>query len=136
MTESEMHDINKDDLPTKDLCVISAIEKCIQSGDFRFVEPYVHYCIGKPKENINLEAEKPIVFDIFPQEIGGGYFFDFTRTVCFGSAPKSVKTLYDTVSGAYDYACSLLKVGRRTRDIEQKVCEFFERKGLQKLLIL
>jgi Xaa-Pro aminopeptidase len=71
----------------------------------------------------------PIVFDIFPQEIGGGYFFDFTRTVCFGSAPKAVKILYDTVSCAYDYACSLLKVGMRTRDVEHKVCEFFERKG-------
>ena len=71
----------------------------------------------------------PIVFDIFPQEIGGGYFFDFTRTVCFGSAPKPVKILYDTVSCAHDYACSLLKVGRKTRDIEQKVCEFFESKG-------
>ncbi len=71
----------------------------------------------------------PIVFDIFPQEIGGGYFFDFTRTVCFGSAPKSVRELYNTVSRAHDYACSLLKVGSRTRDIEHKVCEFFEREG-------
>jgi Xaa-Pro aminopeptidase len=71
----------------------------------------------------------PIVFDIFPQEIGGGYFFDFTRTVCFGFAPKHVKFLYNTVSCAHDYAISLLKVGKRTRDVEQKVCEFFERKG-------
>jgi Xaa-Pro aminopeptidase len=76
-----------------------------------------------------VRAGVPIVFDIFPQEIGGGYFFDFTRTVCFGFAPQPVKILYDTVSCAHDYACSLLKVGSRTRDIEQKVCKFFENKG-------
>lgn len=72
---------------------------------------------------------QPIVFDIYPQEADGGYFFDFTRTVCFGAVPRPLKLLYDTVSGAHDYACSLLKVGRKTRDVEQKVCEYFESNG-------
>ncbi len=81
-----------------------------------------------------VRAGVPIVFDIFPQEIGGGYFFDFTRTICFGFAPRHIKLLYNTVSCAHDYACSLLKVGSRTRDIEQKICEYFEEKGHRTLL--
>ncbi len=72
---------------------------------------------------------QPIVFDIFPQQIGGGYFFDFTRTVCFGPAARPLKDLYNTVSCAHDLALRSLRVGLRTRDIELKICEFFEKKG-------
>jgi Xaa-Pro aminopeptidase len=82
---------------------------------------------GRDRQQVKLG--KPIVFDIFPQEIGGGYFFDFTRTVCFGYAPKPLHTLYQTVVDSHRYAFSLLKLGRRTTDIEKKVCEFFEEKG-------
>ena len=38
---------------------------------------------------------KTIIFDIFPQEAGGGYFFDFTRTWCLDMRrkrrPNSIK---------------------------------------------
>lgn len=84
---------------------------------------------NKGRDRQPVKAGKTIVFDIFPQEIGGGYFFDFTRTVCFGYADKPVRKLYDTVAGARDYAFSLLKVGRRTRDVERKICEYFEKEG-------
>ncbi len=82
---------------------------------------------GQDRQPVKLG--KPIVFDIYPQEIGGGYFFDFTRTVCFGHAPDPVRDIYQTVADAHEYALSLLEVGRQTRDVEQKVCEFFEGKG-------
>ncbi|MGB7055181.1 MAG: M24 family metallopeptidase, partial [bacterium] len=82
---------------------------------------------GRDRQPVKLG--KPIVFDIFPQEIGGGYFFDFTRTVCFGHAPRPVRRLYQTVANAYEYAFLLLKTGRRTRDVEQRICEFFEKEG-------
>lgn len=84
---------------------------------------------NKGRDRQPVKTGKPIVFDIFPQEIGGGYFFDFTRTVCFGCADKPVRQLYDTVARARDYAISMLKVGRRTRDVEKKICEFFEKEG-------
>jgi Xaa-Pro aminopeptidase len=87
---------------------------------------------GRDRQPVKLG--QPIVFDIYPQEIGGGYFFDFTRTVCFGYATEPVRSLYNTVSRARDYAIALLKVGRRTRDVEQKMCEFFEREGHKTLL--
>lgn len=82
---------------------------------------------GRDRQPVKLG--KPIVFDIYPQEIGGGYFFDFTRTVCFGYASQPVRRLYQTVANAYEYAFLLLRTGRRTRDVEQKVCEFFEKEG-------
>lgn len=72
---------------------------------------------------------KTIVFDIFPQELGGGYFFDFTRTVCFGYASKKLKKIYKTVRDAQDYVVSMLKVGKRTVEIERSLCRFFEKNG-------
>jgi Xaa-Pro aminopeptidase len=47
---------------------------------------------GRDREAVTLG--KTIVFDIFPRERGGGYFFDFTRTICFGYAPDYVKAIY------------------------------------------
>jgi|UniRef100_A0A7V3VUA7 Xaa-Pro aminopeptidase len=70
---------------------------------------------------------KTIVFDIFPQEIGGGYYFDFTRTICFGFAPDKIKANYELVKEAQDIAFSSIKVGKRTIEIEKKVCEHFEK---------
>jgi Xaa-Pro aminopeptidase len=76
-----------------------------------------------------VKVGKPIVFDIFPQEIGGGYFFDFTRTICFGYAPEPVKRLHRTVEEAFENAFSEYRVGRLTSSVEQKVCKFFEKQG-------
>ncbi len=46
----------------------------------------------------------PIVFDLFPCEMGGGYFYDVTRTWCLGYAPDDVQQLYDQVLLAYSEA--------------------------------
>ncbi len=82
---------------------------------------------GRDRQPVRLG--KPIVFDIFPQEIGGGYFFDFTRTICFGYAPEPIKNLHRTVEDAFEYAYGELRVGNLTRPVEQKVCRFFEKQG-------
>jgi len=81
------------------------------------------------QDNQPVELGRTIVFDIYPQEIGGGYFFDFTRTVCFGFAPKRYEDIFRVVKEAQDYAYSLLKVGARTLEIEKQVCRFFEKHG-------
>jgi len=72
---------------------------------------------------------KTIVFDIFPQEVGGGYYFDFTRTICFGYAPKYLQAIYRTVKDAQDYAMELLSVGKGYRSVERAICNFFEKRG-------
>lgn len=86
------------------------------------------------KDNEPVKIGKTIVFDIFPQEIGGGYYFDFTRTVCFGNAPEYVKRDYELVKEAQDIAFENLKIGERTRDVEQEVCKYFEKNNHPTLL--
>ena len=82
---------------------------------------------GKDREAVRLGST--IVFDIFPQEIGGGYFFDFTRTICFGYAPSKIKEVYYVVSDVQDYIMDKLEVGRRTVNVERSVCRYFEKAG-------
>ncbi len=87
---------------------------------------------GRDREAVTLC--KTIVFDIFPRERGGGYFFDFTRTICFGHAPEHIRKVYKLVADAQDYAFSLFRSGTRCNKIGKAVCEFFEKAGHTTLL--
>lgn len=71
----------------------------------------------------------PIVFDIFPCEAGGGYFYDFTRTWCLGYAPEHVEALYSDVLDVYDKIYGTLKPETCCRDYQIDTCELFEAKG-------
>jgi Xaa-Pro aminopeptidase len=82
---------------------------------------------GNDRETVKLG--KTIVFDIFPQELGGGYFFDFTRTICFGFASKRIKELYAIVKGAQDFVFEQCRIGRLNRKIEESLCRYFEKHG-------
>lgn len=72
---------------------------------------------------------QPIVFDIFPCESGGGYFYDFTRTWCLGYAPDKVEQIYDDVLAVYDQISSTLKADTLCRDYQIETCKLFEAKG-------
>lgn len=82
---------------------------------------------GRDRETVRIG--KTIVFDIFPQELGGGYFFDFTRTICFGTASREIKELYRVVKDSQDFIFEKIRVGRKTVKIEKSLCEFFEKRG-------
>ncbi|GAG54786.1 unnamed protein product [marine sediment metagenome] len=82
---------------------------------------------GRDRQAVKLG--KTIVFDIYPQELSGGYFFDFTRTICFGYAPKKIRELYNVVRNGQDYIIDKLQVGKRTVAIEKMMCKFFEKHG-------
>jgi Xaa-Pro aminopeptidase len=71
---------------------------------------------------------QPIIFDIFPCEIGG-YFYDFTRTWCVGHAPDPVAAAHADVVAAYHNALTLARPGAMGRDVQRAVCEFFEGRG-------
>ncbi len=79
------------------------------------------------RDNEPVQMGKTIVFDIYPQEIGGGYYFDFTRTVCFGFAPPEIREHYKHVREAQDIAFDMLKIGVLPWRVERAVCEYFER---------
>lgn len=76
-----------------------------------------------------VEIGKAIIFDIFPTEAGGGYYFDFTRTWCIGHAPDEVLALYEDVSNVYDEVFAQLKMNSPCRDYQIMTCEQFEEAG-------
>ncbi len=72
---------------------------------------------------------KTIVFDIFPCQQGGGYFYDFTRTWCLGYAPDEARAMYEDVLYVYRTIISELKVGQHAPELQERTCELFEERG-------
>lgn len=85
-----------------------------------------HSC-GNPTDVITLG--KTIVFDIYPSEKGGGYFYDFTRTWCLGYAPEAAQTLYNQVREVYDTVVPVLKSGTLCIEYQKMTCDLFEKMG-------
>ncbi len=76
-----------------------------------------------------LKLGQTIVFDIYPCEAGGGYFYDFTRTWCLGDAPDDVMALYENVLSAYNAVTSQLEVGKPFKKYQDLTCEIFANQG-------
>jgi Xaa-Pro aminopeptidase len=76
-----------------------------------------------------VEIGKTIVFDIFPTENGGGYFFDFTRTWCLGHASEEAKAIYQDVSDVYHEVLEKLEPNGSCREYQLLTCELFEASG-------
>jgi Xaa-Pro aminopeptidase len=76
-----------------------------------------------------IQLGKTIVFDIFPCENGGGYFYDFTRTWCVGYAPPEVQDLFNQVKQVYDQIVSELEVNKPFKHYQRRTCELFEEMG-------
>jgi len=70
-----------------------------------------------------------IIFDIYPCEAGGGYYFDFTRTWCLGHAPDEVQAAYEDVIAVYEKLFTALRPGGFCRDYQIQACELFESRG-------
>jgi Xaa-Pro aminopeptidase len=87
----------------------------------------IGHSTGTPGDVLSLG--KTIVFDIFPCESLGGYFYDFTRTWCLGYAPDDVQQLYDDVKHVYDTVVSELKVNESAAQYQHRTCEIFAAKG-------
>ncbi len=82
---------------------------------------------GNPADPLRLG--ETIVFDIFPCEAGGGYFYDFTRTWCLGYAPEEAQALYEDVYAVYQQIMSELKICEPFRRYQQRTCQLFEEQG-------
>lgn len=76
-----------------------------------------------------LRLGQTIVFDIYPCEAGGGYFYDFTRTWCLGYAPDPVLKIYEDVKKVYDTIYAELKMNAPFMDYQKRTCELFEQMG-------
>lgn len=76
-----------------------------------------------------LRLGQTIVFDIYPCEAGGGYFYDFTRTWSLGYATPAAQRLYDEVKTVYDKVVANLDLNAPFKDYQKLVCEEFEKNG-------
>lgn len=82
---------------------------------------------GNPDDLLRLG--RTIVFDIYPCEAGGGYFYDFTRTWSLGYASPKARVLYDQVKAAFDQAMENLDLNAPFKDYQRLVCELYEKDG-------
>jgi len=82
---------------------------------------------GNPDDLMRLG--QTIVFDIYPQEPGGGFFYDFTRTWSLGYATPKAQELYDHVLIAYNKIIASLKINTVFKEYQTMVCEIFESFG-------
>jgi Xaa-Pro aminopeptidase len=89
----------------------------------------VPHSIGNPMDHLRLG--QTIVFDIYPCEAGGGYFYDFTRTWCLGYATPEAQKLYDEVKAVFDKVQENLDLNASFKHYNQMVCEEFEKNGHQ-----
>ncbi len=87
----------------------------------------VPHSSGTPTDTLKLG--QTIVFDIFPCEAGGGYFYDFTRTWCLGFSPDDVQKLYEDVLSTYRTIVKELEINRRFSDYQKRTCQIFEEQG-------
>ena len=87
----------------------------------------VPHSVGNPADLMTLG--KTIVFDIFPAEQGGGYFYDFTRTWSLGYATPEAQALYDQVHEIYGQIIENLDLNASFADYQRMTCEYFESKG-------
>lgn len=87
----------------------------------------VPHSTGAAKDLLRLG--QTIVFDIFPCESGGGYYYDFTRTWCLGYAPDAALALYEDVRAVYQQIMTELRPGAICSEYQQRTCELFEAQG-------
>ncbi|MEI7989838.1 MAG: Xaa-Pro peptidase family protein [Chloroflexota bacterium] len=76
-----------------------------------------------------LRLGQTIVFDIFPCESGGGYFYDFTRTWCLGYASERMQAVYNDVYSVFNTIMCEVHAGVSCGDLQQQTCKLFEERG-------
>lgn len=89
----------------------------------------VPHSVGNPDDLLRLG--QTIVFDIYPCEAGGGYFYDFTRTWSLGYATPAAQKLYDEVKAVYDRLGDEFDLNAPFKDYQRLTCELFEKNGHQ-----
>jgi Xaa-Pro aminopeptidase len=82
---------------------------------------------GNPADLLRLG--QTIVFDIYPAEMGGGYFYDFTRTWSLGYAAPEAEKLYEQVRAVYNRVVENLELNANFKDYQVLTCELFEKNG-------
>lgn len=78
-----------------------------------------------------LEANTPIIFDIFPRSSRGWYFSDMTRTLVKGRLSPEAKKMCDACLSAQLWALELVRPGADYGDITIKTRDYLEKLGFK-----
>ena len=89
------------------------------------------YPHSRGEAHMALKMGQSIVFDLFPQELGGGYYHDTTRTWCIGYAPPEVQAAYADVANAFDVAVDGFRPNLPTHVMQEAVLNYLEGRGHQ-----
>ncbi|MBX3038857.1 MAG: aminopeptidase P family protein [Anaerolineales bacterium] len=89
----------------------------------------VPHSAGNPNDLMKLG--QTIVFDIYPAEAGGGYYYDFTRTWSLGYTTPEAQELFDQVKEIYDTLNDNFDLNVPFKDYNKMTCDFFDSKGHQ-----
>lgn len=76
-----------------------------------------------------LRLGETIVFDLFPREVGGGYYHDMTRTWCIGYAPDAAREAHEQVMTAFEIAQEVYSLGKPPHFLQLAVQDYFEDRG-------
>ncbi len=87
----------------------------------------VPHSSGTPDDWLRLG--QTIVFDIYPCEGGGGYFYDFTRTWCLGEAAPEIRRTYDEVLEVYRAVRAEFQPGTDFAVYQKRTCDLFSAGG-------
>lgn len=87
----------------------------------------VPHSSGNPADLMRLG--QTIVFDIYPAEAGGGYYYDFTRTWSLGYAAPEAQKLYNEVKDVYEKVIENMDMNAVFKDYQKLVCDEFNQNG-------
>jgi Xaa-Pro aminopeptidase len=78
------------------------------------------------EESAPIALGQTIVYDIFPREAGGGYFFDFTRTWCVGFAPPEVEKAHAEVLEIFNIVTDAMQPNALCAQYQKLTNDYFE----------
>lgn len=81
---------------------------------------------SRGQDDMALKQGETIVFDLFPREIGGGYYHDTTRTWSIGYASEDAQRIYQTVMDSFDVAVEAYGLDKPAYLMAEAVLDFFE----------
>jgi Xaa-Pro aminopeptidase len=81
-----------------------------------------------------IQADEPIVIDIWPQDRESSCFADMTRTFVVGEPSNEVREWHRLCKEALDRSHAQVRAGASGRAINASVCELFEEAGYQTAL--
>ncbi len=87
----------------------------------------VPHSAGNPADLMRLG--QTIVFDIYPAEAGGGYYYDFTRTWSLGYATPESQKLFDEVREVYEKVVENIDMNAAFKEYQKLTCDEFGKNG-------